>query len=140
MFKRIIIWIFILIFPFILNLNLTKAEESTANCRWEDSLCSSSYMIDTWELWLWWGWWINKGWTAKETVDNALGLLVNKLMIAFWVLALFIMTVGWGYMIFAGWQDDLLNKWKSIFTAWIISLVIALSAWIIMKIVISLLY
>ena len=77
---------------------------------------------------------------AEETIDDVLEVIVNKLMIWFWVLALFIMTVGWGYMIFAHGQDELLNKWKSIFSAWIISLLVALWSWIIMKIVISLLY
>lgn len=104
---------------------------------WEWNLASKDYMIDTNALWIWstltWS-------TAKETVENTLSTIVNKLMIAFWVLALFIMTIGWWYMIFAHWQDELLNKWKGIFIAWLTSLVVALWSWIIIKIVIFLLY
>ena len=136
--KKIIISllsIFILSFSFWIN----KSFSAEAQCSWADSLCSSDYMIDTQSLWLWWTE-INTGWTAKDTIENWLEIIVNKLMIAFWVLTLFIMTIGWWYMIFAHGQDELLNKWKSIFNAWLIALIVALSSWIIMKFVISLLY
>ena len=138
--KKFLISLFIF-FCLFFNINsFAESWENTPNnCTWENSICSTSYIIDTSEYWLWWEA-INQWWTAKETVDNWLKLIVNKLLIAFWVLSLFIMTIGWWYMIFAHWQDELLNKWKSIFTAWLTSLIIALSAWIIMKIVISLLY
>jgi len=104
---------------------------------WENDLSSPDYMINTTELWLWSS--LNT-WDAETTVNNVLGTIITKLMIAFWVLALFIMTIGWWYMIFAHGQDELLNKWKGIFTAGLISLIVALSAWIIMKLVIFLLY
>ena len=97
-----------------------------------------SYMIDTDSLF-----WQNssiKTWTAKDTVENTLTTIVQKLMIAFWVLSLFIMTIGWGYMIFAAWKDEMLSKWKSIFSAWLIALAIALISSIIIKLVIYLLY
>ena len=96
-------------------------------------------MIYTDNYWLWSDN-IDTSGDAIETIEDWLEVIVEKLMIWFWVLALSIMTIGWGYMIFAHGQDELLNKWKSIFSAWIISLVVALWSWIIMKIVISLLY
>jgi len=99
---------------------------------------SPSYMIETDNMWLWWE--QLKQWNAKETVDNSLSVIVTKMMVAFWVLALLIMTVWWGYMIFAHWQDELLSKWKSIFNAGIIALLIALSSAILMKAVIYILY
>ncbi len=106
-----------------------------------DSLLSPKFMINTAGLWIWpKNSELAKEATAKETVDSLLNVIVNALMIAFWVLALFIMTIGWGYMIFAAGQDELLNKWKSIFSAWLISLLIALWSWIIMKTIIFLLY
>ena len=97
-----------------------------------------SYMIDTDSLF--WQTSSIKTWTAKDTVENTLITIVQKLMIAFWVLSLFIMTIGWGYMIFAAWKDEMLSKWKSIFSAWLIALIIALASSIIIKLVIYLLY
>lgn len=97
-----------------------------------------NYMIHTDNLWLWWS--QLKKWNAQETVNNSLKVIVTKLMVAFWVLSLLIMTVWWAYIIFSHGQDELLSKWKSIFNAWIIALVIALASWIIMKAVIYLLY
>jgi uncharacterized membrane protein (DUF373 family) len=112
-----------------------KACETSKNCLEQDT-----YMIKTSELWL--PSTFNKKWKewAKKTVNNVLETIITKLIIAFWILSLFIMTVGWWYMIFSHGQDELLNKWKGIFTAWLTSLIIALSSWIIIKIVIYLLY
>lgn len=134
---KFIITTFIIFFSF---WNITLAEEwewSSTKCEWKDSLCSPEYMIDTTALWLWTS---MKGATAKETANNVLQTIITKLMVAFWVLSLLIMTVGWWYMIFAHGQDELLNKWKWIFNSWLIALIVALSSWIIIKIVISLIY
>jgi len=134
--KKIIIWVFILFSIFFWSINESNSE---AQCSWENSLCSSDFTISTTELWLWWNN-INQWWTSKDTLDNWLKVIVEKLMIAFWVLSLWIMTIGWGYMIFAAGQDELLNKWKSIFNSWLIALLVALASWIIMKLIIYLLY
>jgi hypothetical protein len=97
-------------------------------------------MIDTESLWLpstFSDKWSN---TAETTTKNVLATIIKKLILAFWILSLLIMTIGWWYMIFSHGQDELLNKWKGIFTAWLTSLIIALGSWIIIKVVISLLY
>ncbi len=134
--KKIIFWILVLIGLIFSNISYSGEE---IDCSWDDSLCSSNYMLD-----LDWYWispkQIDTSVNAKETIDEWLKLIVNRLMIGFWVLSLFIMTIGWWYMIFAHGQDELLNKWKSIFTSGIIALIVALWAWIIMKLVIYLLY
>jgi len=125
-----IILMFIVLFSWLFvikNNNIVKA--------W---LESPSYMIETDNMWLWWK--QLKEWNAKETVDNTLSVIITKLMVAFWVLALLIMTVWGWYMISAHWQDEMLSKWKSIFNAWIIALIIALASGIIMKSVIYILY
>jgi len=95
-------------------------------------------MIDTTNLWLAWN--KIKAATSKATLENWLTTIVQKLLIAFWVLSLFIMTIGWWYMIFAAGQDELLNKWKSIFNSGLIALLVALGSGMIMKIIIYLLY
>jgi hypothetical protein len=77
---------------------------------------------------------------AGATVENVLAITLNKLIVVFWVLAVFIMTIGAWYMIIYHWQDELLSKWKSIFFSGIIALVVALSAWIIVNLFTYLLY
>jgi hypothetical protein len=53
---------------------------------------------------------------------------------------LWVMTIGWGYMIFHVWQDSLLSRWKTIFMYGLISLAIALSSWILVNVVSYLLF
>ena len=129
--KKILMSLFILFSLFF----CTNSFASWATWSW---LESPKYKIDTSELFGTTN--TIKQTSAKATVDKWLTVIVEKLMIAFWVLALLIMTIGWGYMIFAAGQDELLNKWKSIFNSWLIALLVALGSWIIMKIVIYLLY
>lgn len=128
--KKIFLWIIVLISLIFWNLIIS----STTNAWIEDS----SFMINTSDL-LWTSNTIKQT-TAKATIDKWLEVTVQKMMVALWVIALFIMTIGWWYMIFAHGQDELLNKWKSIFNAWLIALIVALSSSIIMKVVIYLLY
>jgi hypothetical protein len=130
----------ILLYIFLSLIIIIPNSANSNKCTWTGSLCSSWYMIKTSELWL--PSTFNKTWKkwAKDTVNNVLINTIQKLMIAFWVLSLLVMTIGWWYMIFAHGQDNLLSRWKGIFTAGLISIMIALSAWIIMKIVIYLLY
>ena len=103
-----------------------------------DDITSKYFMIDVWDL--------APGGselaedTAAETWINVLQTFIEKLMIAFWVLALLVMTIGWWYMVFYHGQDELLSKWKTIFTAWLIALVVALSAWILVEVVVYILY
>jgi hypothetical protein len=55
-------------------------------------------------------------------------------------LSLIIMVIWWWYMIIYSWQEELLSKWKKIFMAGIISLIIALLSWLIVNFVNYLLY
>ncbi len=82
--------------------------------------------------------------TSQKSIENRADWffwkLVKNLMIILWVLSVFIMTIGWWYMILHNWQDELLNKWKTIFMAWIYAMLIALSSYIIISIVTNLIY
>jgi hypothetical protein len=69
-----------------------------------------------------------------------LGVIIKNLIVAFWVLSLLMMTIGWWMMIFHSWQEWILTKWKSIFMYWIISLVVWLSSWIIVQVISYFLY
>ena len=61
-------------------------------------------------------------------------------MIPFWTLALFVMTIWWGYMVMSNWQDETLSKWKRIFRWWLISLSIALCSYVMVALLTFLLY
>lgn len=83
---------------------------------------------------------LNKWWGGEEVIKDTLQTLITKLMIAFGSIALLIMTIGAGYMIMYSGQDELLTKWKTIFMWWVIALFVALSAWILVKLLAYLLY
>jgi len=78
--------------------------------------------------------------SAKKTATDTLQKIIDNLMTAFWVLALLVMTIWWGYMIMYNGQDELLSKWKAIFNSGLLALVVALSSWILVKLVAYLLY
>jgi len=104
----------------------------------KNDISSTSFQITVWD--------ISPGkksikWdSSKETAKKTLQTIIDNLIVAFWVLALLVMTIGWGYMIMYHWQDELLTKWKSIFTSGLIAVAVALSAWILVKLVVYLLY
>lgn len=100
---------------------------------------SSNFMIDTSDFSPW-GKKLKKWTTAKEQTNFLLGTIIQKLMIALWVIALFIMTIGAWYMILYHGQDEYLTKWKNIFIAWIFSLIIALSSYYLVNLVGFILY
>jgi len=127
--------IFLLIFLLFMSISVLNSTIKISYSAWIES---KSYMIDTMGLWLWWKK-IHEKW-AKETIDNWLQIFITKLMVALWVLSLFIMTIGWAYMITAHGKDEMLTKWKTIFTAWLISITVALLSWIIIKAIIFLVY
>lgn len=137
--KKILIWIFITIWLF-LGINNSFANNSTweavSNNPW--SLTSPNYKINVSDITPW------KSKVSGKDLDSksksAISAIIKFLMIPFWVLSLFIITIWWTYMIFSGWQDEVLSKWKRIVKMWIISLVIALSSYIIVQLVLTLLY
>ena len=79
-------------------------------------------------------------WGSSWNVDSLLARVLNALILLFWVAAVFFMTLWAWYMIIYHGQDELLSKWKTIFTSWLIALVVALSAWLIVRLFIFLLY
>ncbi len=77
---------------------------------------------------------------TKQVVNFVLWTIIQKLMIAIWVISLLVMTIWAWYMIFYHWQDELLSKGKSIFNSWIIALIVALSSYYIVSLVRLILY
>lgn len=79
-------------------------------------------------------------WNTEKTANIVLWLIIKNLIIVFWVFSLWIMTIWWWMMIFHIWQEWILSKWKWMFIWWIGSLVIALSAGLIVQLVSYFLY
>lgn len=101
-------------------------------------ITSSSFTVPVWTFSPL-GTWLVEGWSSGN-VESLLARVLNALIVIFWVAAVFFMTLGAGYMIIYHGQDELLSKWKTIFTSGLIALVVALSAWLIVRLFIYLLY
>lgn len=134
------------------TINLTRTTDCpTCNKSWASSqnaskeaptpwewLNSSSYMFSTKDFVP--GWTYSSWWKTEKKFSNWLITIIRKLVIPFWVLAVFVMTIWAWYMILSNWNDEMLNKWKKIFKMWIFSTVIVLSSYIIVELVKNLLY
>lgn len=83
----------------------------------------------------WWTFDPSKWSNMKERTNWILWTIIEKLVIALGILSVFIMTIWWAYMILHNWQDELLNKWKSIFMSGIYAMAIALSSYFMVAIV-----
>ena len=84
--------------------------------------------------------WFKVEWDTSQVINRTLGTVIQKLMIALWVLAVLIMTIWGGYIILYHGQDELLSKGKSIFMSGVTSLVVALSSYYIVAILRYILY
>lgn len=146
--KRILLSAFLFIITIFFSVSWVEAGQTCAwtwtwKLTWEMArwcINSTEFAIDVWtfspggdsELATWD--------STTETVNNVLATIIANLIVAFWVLSLLVMTIGGWYMIFHAWEESLLSRWKSIFIYGLVSLAIALSAWIIVQLVTYLLY
>lgn len=105
---------------------------------WPDDISSKDFEIDTSLFSI--GWSSLKWWDSKTTINNTLWNVIKKLMIALWVISLFVMTVWAWYMIMYHWHDEYLSKWKNIFIWWITALIVALSSYYLVNLVWYILY
>lgn len=118
----------------------TKLERSQACAGSWDCIDQESFMIETGLFSVGWKELKDGTTTSKELINKWLGTIIQKLMIALWVISLLIMTVWAWYIILYHWEDEYLTKWKWIFTAWLVSLVIALSSYYIVNAIAYILY
>ncbi len=96
----------------------------------ETDLRSDEFILDVskitpWNSDLLWG----EG-TAVDGANNALTVIIQKLMVFIWWVALLVMSIGAWFMIMHRWDDASLSKWKEIFMAWIIGLSVALFSYL----------
>ncbi len=132
MFQKIVLTLFIISSLFLWN-NVFAAIIPPADLK------SPSFTIDTWEFSVGWNG-LKEAWNSQITMNNVLWRIIQKLMIALWVIALLIMTIGAGYMITFHGSDEFLNKGKSIFIGWITALIVALSSYYLVNLVGYILY
>lgn len=135
MLKKIFL-VFVLFFSFF---SLSFAADDSSS----QDPSSVDFMINVWDLTPGWKAISSEAWEwadSSKIWTTLLQSFINKLMIAFWVLSLLIMTIWAWYMIIYHGQDELLSKWKTIFTSWLIALIVALSAWILVKMLAYFLY
>lgn len=124
--KKILLFCIFLFWFFLLNSTF-----------WNNDLTSSWFTISVSDI----SPWIDSEWSdTEERINWLLWTIIQTMMIALWVLSVFIMTIWAWYIILHNWQDELLSKWKSIFMAWVYSMIIALSSYLIIYIVRQILY
>ena len=118
---------------------LEALEVSRKNSWWADDMSSENFTMSTTNL-LWDNSLKSDNSIAKDTINTTLWTVIQKLMIALGSIALLIMTIWAWYTITYSWHDELLSKWKSIFNAWILSLVVALLAYYLVSLLRFILY
>lgn len=116
-----------------------RAERKAACAVSWDCIDMETFMIDT-SLFSDGGKDIKVEWNSQATINRALGTIIQKLMIALWVISLLIMTIGAGYIILYRGEDEYLSKWKSIFIAGILALIVSLSSYYIINLISYILY
>lgn len=77
---------------------------------------------------------------TATNINTILSRIITILMSLFGVIAVFIMSIGAGFMIFSHGQDELLSRGKSIFFSGLIALAVALCAGIIINLVAAIIY
>lgn len=86
-------------------------------------------------------WRANVPWsTLEEKANNLLLDIIEILMVAIWVIALLVVSIWAGYMIFYNWKEEFLTKWRSMIFTWLLALFIALCSYYIMNLVRYILY
>lgn len=113
------------------------ARDAECEASWE-CFDKTSFVINTDTFSIWWTW--LKGGDSKTTINNVLWTIIQKLMIALWVIALLVMTIGAWYIIMYRWHDEYLSKWKNIFIGWITALIVALGSYYLVNLVWYILY
>ncbi len=137
---------------------LADAESSIANLKWEVSWLKFSFkdakeaydnseeslndFTSRWfKIWVWdvlpWTRYTDpaNSTSVKERTNIFFADAIQKLIIWLGSIALLIMTIWAWFMIIYHWEDNLLTKWKSIFWAWVISLILTIMSFYIVEFV-----
>lgn len=119
------------------NVNSNQSRDEECNASW-NCFDKPNFMVNTDTFSIWWTWLKKDSW--KNTINNVLWNVIQKLMIVLWTISFWIITIWWYFMVTSHWDDSLLTKWKNILKWWIISLFVALSSYYIVNMVSYILY
>jgi len=107
---------------------------------WGSDFTKPTFTINVWDI-IWHIWPDNITWDTLETkTNNLLIKIIEMLMVAIWVIALFIVSVWAWYMIIYNWNEEFLKKWRNMIYTGFLALFIALSSYYIMNLVRYILY
>jgi len=77
---------------------------------------------------------------AETTINNTFERIIRTLIIAMGTISLLITIIGAWFMILYTGEDERLTKWKTIFSAWLVSLAVALLSWLMVQLISYLIY
>ncbi len=78
--------------------------------------------------------------TLDSKANNLFDQIREILMVAIWVISLFVVSIWAWYMIFYNWKEEFLTKWRSMIYTGFLALFIALTSYYIMNFVRYILY
>lgn len=123
------------------SLNTASAEYSQATNEYKQTetyknspegkqdISSRWFEVEVWKVTPWNNLGITSWTKTTEVLNMTLWNLIQKLMIGLWSVSLLIMTFWGWYMVIYHGQDELLSKWKWMFTSGIIALIVSLSSY-----------
>lgn len=130
MLQKMKVFLLLLVGLCVLSFSCNLFADETSNT----GFTSTGFMIDTGKFTIW-NIEVSPDATAEQTLNQTLWTIIQKLMIGLWIVAFVVLVIGAGFMILAGWQDEYANRGKSIFTAGITALIVALSSYYLVALV-----
>jgi hypothetical protein len=107
---------------------------------WSDDFAKDTFTVKVGDI-IWNIWHTKVGWgTLEQKTDNLLIMVIEILMVAIWVIALFVVSVWAWYMIIYNWNEEFLKKWRNMIFTGFLALFIALSSYYLMNLVRYILY
>lgn len=107
---------------------------------WSDDFAKDTFTVKVWDI-IWNIWPQNIDWsTLEDKTNNLLIQVIEILMVAIWVIALFVVSVWAWYMIIYNWNEEFLKKWRNMIYTGFLALFIALSSYYLMNLVRYILY
>lgn len=107
---------------------------------WDSNFAKDTFTVEVWNI-IWNIWPQNIPWsTLEDKTNNLLIQVIEILMVAIWVIALFVVSVWAWYMIIYNWNEEFLKKWRNMIYTGFLALFIALSSYYLMNLVRYILY
>ncbi len=107
---------------------------------WDDDFWSANFDVKvsefTWDTWM-----DIQDWeTLEDKTNGLLNRIIEILMVAIWVISLFVVSVWAWYMIMYNWNEEFLKKWRNMVYTGFLALFIALTSYYLINLVRYILY